>query len=194
MSRATPKDPQFFDSPEALRDWFAAHASTETELIVGFRKVGTGRAGLTWPQSVDEALCVGWIDGLRRGIDAEHYQIRFTPRKRGSHWSAINVRRVPELVAAGRMQPAGLAAFEARSENRTARASFEQDRASVSLSREEQALFKTHREAWAFFNACPEGYRHKAQWMVISAKKPETRARRLQQLIEACAQGIRKWD
>ncbi len=183
--------PHFFDSPEALRDWFTQHAASSTELIVGFVKTATGRAGLTWPQSVDEALCVGWIDGIRHRLDDEHYKIRFTPRKPGSHWSAVNIKRVPELQAEGRMTPAGLAAFEARTEARSRRASYEQE--TVALPPEDLRTFKAHRAAWRFFSATPPGYQRKVIWRVISAKRADTRARRLAQLIEACGRGERLW-
>lgn len=187
-------EPVFFESPEALRDWFAAHAATAKELLVGFHKTHTGRAGLTWPQSVDEALCVGWIDGVRKSIDAERYQIRFTPRKPGSHWSAVNIRRVPELEREGRMQAAGLAAFAARTEARSARASHEQPHEALVFSAADLKRFRQHKAAWTFFSSTAPSYQRKAIWLVISAKKPETRERRLTQLIDGCSQGIRVWD
>lgn len=181
-------EPTFFADADALRRWFARHAATATELHVGFVKRHTGRAGLSWPQSVDEALCFGWIDGVRHRIDDEHYRIRFTPRKRGSHWSAVNIRRVAELQAAGRMQPAGLEAFGARTEARSRRAAYEQDH-DVAFGAAELKAMKSNKAAWRYFEASPPWYRRKATWIVISAKRPETRVRRLEKLIAACAEG-----
>lgn len=185
--------PTFFDSPEELRKWFAKHAATAAELIVGFTKTSTGRAGLTWPQAVDEALCVGWIDGVRHGLDAERYKIRFTPRKPRSHWSAKNINRVAELEALGRMRPAGLAAFAARTEARSRRASYEQE-AEIVFGDEALQAFRKHKAAWRFFAAQPPGYRRKVTWLVISPKRPETRAKRLAHLIAMSAEGKRAWD
>ena len=189
MSHAT----VFFENPEQLRDWFYRNAETATELVVGFVKTGTGCAGLTWPQAVDEALCVGWIDGVRHRIDDKRYKIRFTPRKPSSRWSAVNIRRVPELAALGRMKAAGLAAFRARTEVRSRTASYEQGN-NVILSKAEMRAFKKNKAAWSFFESTPPSYRRKAMWLVISAKRAETRTRRLRQLISACSERKRLWD
>ena len=183
--------PTFFESAQQLGRWFDQHAATASELSVGFLKAGTGRAGLTWPQAVDEALCVGWIDGVRHRIDDEHYRIRFTPRQPNSRWSAVNILRVSELQALGRMKPAGLAAFAARTEARSRTASYEQG--DMALSADDLAIFRRHKQAWKFFESTPPSYRRKAIWLVISAKRPDTRIRRLTQLIEACAEGRRIW-
>ena len=188
-----PSEPIFFADAAALRDWFASHAENAKDLHVGFVKKGTGRGELTWPQAVDEALCVGWIDGIRHRIDDERYRIRFTPRRPGSHWSALNIARVAELEAHGRMQPAGRAAFAARTEERSRQASYEQ-RDEAAFGAEEARLFRENRTAWSFFSDCPPGYQRKATWIVMSAKRPETRQRRLLQLIAGCAKGVREWS
>jgi uncharacterized protein YdeI (YjbR/CyaY-like superfamily) len=136
---------------------------------------------------VDEALCVGWIDGVRHRIDDERYQIRFTPRRPGSHWSNINLRRIAELKAAGRLKPAGLATFEARSKTKTGRASYEQ-KAPVKLSPKVISVFKRNAAAWKYYGTLPPGYKKMVNWWVMSARKNETRMRRLATLVSACAQ------
>lgn len=184
-----PTEPVYFASPQALRDWFAAHAASAKELLVGFHKIPTGRAGLTWPQSVDEALCVGWIDGVRRRIDESRYQIRFTPRSPRSTWSAVNIERVRVLSLEGRMQPAGLAAF-ALCKGPKPRA-FTKETPLAELSPAELKCFRRARAAWAFFEAQAPSYRRKLLWWVTSAKQEATRERRLAALIEASAGGRR---
>jgi len=174
---------QFFAQPADLSDWFAAHHTDETELLVGYRKKGSGRDSVTWPESVDEALCVGWIDGVRRRVDDESYSIRFTPRRPGSVWSATNIARVAQLTREGRMQPAGLAAYERRTEARSAVYAYEQRKA-AQLDTEATAMFRAVPDAWAFFERQAAWYRQSATWWVVSAKRPETRARRLATLIE----------
>ncbi len=134
-------EPTFFATPEDFRAWLDAHHDTETELLVGFHKKGSGRPSITWPESVDQALCFGWIDGVRRRIDDDSYSIRFTPRKQRSNWSAINVARVGELTELGRMHPAGLAAFERRSDDRTAIYAYEQRKA-AKLDAEQERRFQ----------------------------------------------------
>lgn len=153
-------------------------------------KKGTGVASVTWPEAVDEALCVGWIDGVRHRIDNKRYRIRFTLRRRGSHWSNINIRRVAVLKSAGRMKAAGLAAFAARENSKSGRASYEQ-RKTAKLSPQDIKVFKRNAAAWTYYGALPPGYRKTVAWWVISAKKSETRAKRLRTLIEACANGRR---
>lgn len=185
-----PDEPVFFDNPAALRRWFARHARTETVLVVGYMKKGTGVRSITWQESVDEALCVGWIDGVRHRIDEARYKIRFTPRRRGSHWSNINIRRVAELKAAGRMKAAGHAAFAARNPAKSGRAPYEQRKA-AKLSPPDIKTFKRNVAAWKYYRAAPPGYRQLVTWWVVSAKRPETRARRLRILIKACALGRR---
>jgi uncharacterized protein YdeI (YjbR/CyaY-like superfamily) len=182
-------EPRFFATPSALRRWFEAHHATDRELLVGFHKVGSGVPSITWPESVDQALCFGWIDGVRRGIDDASYTIRFTPRKAASTWSAKNIARVAELSEMGVMWPAGLAAFERRSEARSGVYSFEQE--GIELGRTFEKRFRANRSAWAFFREQPPSYRKAATWWVISAKKEETRARRLETLMEDSANGRR---
>jgi uncharacterized protein YdeI (YjbR/CyaY-like superfamily) len=175
-------EPIFFATPADLRVWLEEHHATETELLVGFYKKGSGRPSITWPQSVDQALCFGWIDGVRRSIDDERYSIRFTPRKARSTWSAVNVERVGELTEQGLMHPAGLAAFERRADDDTAIYAYEQ-RTAAALEPAMERRFKQDERAWAWFEAQPPSYRRSATHWVISAKKPETRERRLSQLI-----------
>jgi uncharacterized protein YdeI (YjbR/CyaY-like superfamily) len=175
-------DPTFFETPAEFSSWLAEHHDTATELLVGFFKKGSGKPSITWPESVDQALCFGWIDGIRRGIDDERYTIRFTPRKRRSTWSAVNIKRVGELRELGLMQPAGLAAFEARDEERSAIYSHEQ--AEPALSDDDTAQLRANAIAWEYWEAQPRTYRKAATWWVVSAKKKETRQRRLAALIE----------
>ncbi len=175
-------EPTFFATPDELRSWLEEHHANETELLVGFHKKGSGRPSITWPESVDQALCLGWIDGVRRRIDDASYSIRFTPRKPRSTWSAINVKRVAELTELGLMRPAGLAAFERRSDDRTAIYAHERRKA-AKLEPAMEKRFKQDKRAWAWFEAQPPSYRRTAAHWVISAKKPETRERRLERLI-----------
>ncbi|MDB4887772.1 MAG: bacteriocin-protection protein [Gemmatimonadetes bacterium] len=181
--------PHYFAWADAFRDWLHAHHASERELLVGFWKKGTGQPTMTWSESVDEALCYGWIDGVRRSVDDERYSIRFTPRKPGSIWSRVNMAKVEVLIAAGRMQPAGLAAWERRTDARSGVYLFEQE--SVAFDAESEALFQKHATAWEFFQAQPAGYRKLATGRVMNAKRPETRERRLASLIEASACGER---
>jgi uncharacterized protein YdeI (YjbR/CyaY-like superfamily) len=183
--------PTFFATPAKFRAWLAKHHGTSDELWVGFHKKGTGKPSITWPESVDEALCVGWIDGVRKRIDDESYMIRFTPRRPDSTWSAVNVARVAELTRLGRMRPAGLAAFERRREDRTAVYTYEQPAADVAFDAAAERTFRASRKAWAFFEAQPPGYRKLMTRWVMSAKREETRMRRLASLIETSASGRR---
>ncbi|HEY7740786.1 MAG TPA: YdeI/OmpD-associated family protein [Steroidobacteraceae bacterium] len=183
---ARPKGAIFFESSEALRQWFARYAGTETVLVVGYMKKSTSVASITWPESVDEALCVGWIDGVRHRIDERRYQIRFSPRKARSPWSQINIRRVAALRKAGRMQPSGLAAYAARDKASTRRASYEQTRP-VRLPPRDLKLMRANPAAWKYYRTLPPGYLRMVSWWIISAKKPATRARRLQRFIGMCA-------
>ncbi len=176
--------PLFFATPADFRAWFKKHAATSPELIVGFHKKGTGTPSITWPESVDEALCVGWIDGVRKRIDDDTYQIRFTPRKSTSNWSAINIARVADLTSQGRMQPAGLAAFARRSEAKSGIYAYEQRHSAVH-SPDFEARFRKQKKAWAFFEAQPPGYRKQMIWRIVSAKQEATREKRLLGLIEA---------
>ena len=189
MPTFTPTDITHFRTPTELRNWFAENHTDAQELWVGFHKKGSGRPSITWPESVDEALCVGWIDGIRKSLDNESYVIRFTPRKRTSIWSVVNVNRVAVLTAEGRMQAAGLAAFSARSHAKTGIYAFEQEK--PALTSAIIRVFKKNKAAGKFFEAQPPGYRQQMSWRVTSAKREETRAKRLQQLIEASAAGLR---
>ena len=185
----TPVDITFFSTPNELRAWFAKHHASAQELWVGFHKKGRGKPSITWPESVDEALCVGWIDGVRKSLGEASYVIRFTPRKTTSIWSVVNVNRVAVLTAEGRLLPAGHAAFQARSHAKTGVYAFEQDKPELSAA--DIRTFKTNKVAWKFFEAQPPGYRRQMSWRVTSAKREETRAKRLLQLIDACATGVR---
>ncbi len=177
--------PKFFKTPADFRKWLAANHDSAAELIVGFYKKDSGKASITWPESVDQALCFGWIDGIRRSIDDVSYSIRFTPRRPRSIWSAVNIKRANELTEQGLMQPAGLKAFEARKENRSGIYGYEQR--SAELPAEYEKKLKQNSKAWKFFHAQPPGYRKLMQWRIVSAKKEETRRKRLQTLIDYCA-------
>jgi len=179
--------PRFFASQAAFRKWLDANHDRADELLVGLRKVGTGKVGLTYKQSVDEALCAGWIDGVRRSIDDESYSIRFTPRRARSIWSAVNIRRMHELIALDLVKPEGMRAFEARDEARTKLYSYENR--TRGLNADYEAQFRANAKAWQYFEAQPPWYRHTSSWWVMSAKKEETRARRLATLIDVSAKG-----
>jgi uncharacterized protein YdeI (YjbR/CyaY-like superfamily) len=181
--------PRFFVTPEKLRAWFEQHHATSEELLLGYHKVGTGKRSVTWAESVDEALCFGWIDGVRRSIDDGRYTIRFTPRRARSVWSRKNLARYAELEAEGRVHASGRRTFDARDEELTGQYSFEQDKAE--FTREQARTFRANRKAWAFFQSQPPSYRTPATWWVVSAKKEETRARRLATLIDDSARGER---
>ena len=177
--------PTFFPTSADFRRWLEQNHDSAKELWVGFLKKATGRPSITWPDSVDEALCFGWIDGIRKTIDSESYKIRFTPRKPNSIWSAVNTRRAEALTREGRMTQAGLKAFQARNPEKTAVYSFERE--SAQLTPEHEALFKANPAAWEFFQSQPPGYRKIAAWYVLSAKQESTRLRRLQTLIQDSA-------
>ena len=178
--------PRFFATPEKFRAWLAKNHGKAPELLVGFYNKGSGKPSIDWPQSVDEALCFGWIDGVRRNIDVDSYSIRFTPRRARSVWSAINIRRVKALSKEGRMSEAGLAAYQRRSKDRTAIYAYEQ-RATAKLDASETRLFKADPGAWKFFSKLAPSYRHKALYWVTSSRKPETREKRLAWVITASA-------
>jgi uncharacterized protein YdeI (YjbR/CyaY-like superfamily) len=180
--------PTFFSTPARFRAWLKAHHASHKELLVGFYKKGTGKPSITWPESVDEALCFGWIDGVRRSLGDEAYSIRFTPRKSKSNWSTKNVARVAELEKLRRMTPAGSRAFEARTSERTGVYSFERTKAARLLPREEKKL-RANAKAKAFFDSRPPWYRRAALHWVTSAKRAETRERRLAELIRCCERG-----
>ena len=172
----------FFKTPADFRNWLKKNHAVEHELWVGFYKKDSGKPSITWPQSVDEALCFGWIDGIRKSIDDVSYMIRFTPRKPISTWSAVNIRRVAELKDKGLMRPAGLKAFELRREYRSGIYSYEQR--SVELPDPYLSQLKKHKAAWKFFEAQTASYRKNVNWWILGAKREETRQKRLAELIE----------
>jgi uncharacterized protein YdeI (YjbR/CyaY-like superfamily) len=180
--------PRFFATAAKWREWLERHHRTAGELWVGFHKRATGRPSMTWPESVDQALCFGWIDGVRKRLDESSYVIRFTPRRKGSIWSSINLARVKELTRLGLMRPAGLSAHEGRTPAKAGLYSYEQ-RKTAALPAPMERQFKRNRKAWAFFQEQPAWYRQTAVWWVVSAKKEQTRERRLTALIEDSAAG-----
>ena len=181
------KEPIFLASPGEWRAWLQEHDATDTEVLVGLFKKATGRPTITWSEAVDEALCFGWIDGIRRRVDDQAHSIRFTPRKARSTWSAVNIDKAQRLIAEGRMTPAGLRAYEARTEDNSRIYAFEQG--NVELPPEAQARLRADDAASRYWESQPAGYRRIATWWVISAKRPETRETRLATLIEDCAAG-----
>jgi uncharacterized protein YdeI (YjbR/CyaY-like superfamily) len=181
-------EPVFFADAAELRAWFAAHHADAPELLVGYYKKHTGRPSVQHTEAIEQALCFGWIDSIGRRIDDERYQVRFTPRRKGSVWSAVNVAKIAELTAAGLMHPAGLAAFESRKPERVAVYSYEQPADAV-LDEQQTARFQGEEAAWKWFSAQPASYRRAAVHWVVSAKREETRQRRLTQLITDSAAG-----
>lgn len=182
--------PTFFATPQEFRAWLSAHHDKEGELWVGFHRKATGRPSMTWPESVDEALCFGWIDGLRKTVDAASYKIRFTPRRPTSTWSAVNIARVAELTREKRMQPAGLKIFRERTEAKSGVYAYEQ-RDTAAFDARAEKDFRSNGKAWSFFQAQPPGYRKTLTWWVVSAKQPTTREKRLRRLIAESAAGRR---
>jgi len=181
--------PTFFSSALEFHRWLASNHDSSYELLLGFHKKTSGLKSITYPEALDEALCFGWIDGVRRNLNETSYTIRFTPRKPKSIWSLVNVRHVERLKKAGRMRSSGLAAFERRDAKRTGIYSFENR--PKELSPEFQKLFRANKKAWEFFKAEPPYIKRTVAFWVMSAKKEETRIRRLQQLIEGSAKGKR---
>jgi len=181
--------PKFFRTPADFGTWLEENHATATELWVGFYTKDSGKPSITWPESVDQALCFGWIDGIRKRVDEISYQIRFTPRRGGSIWSAINIKRAKEFVRQKQMRPTGLKAFAARIENKSGIYSYEQR--STELSEPCAKLLKKNKAAWNFFGKQPPSYRKMIGWWIISAKKEETRMARLAKLIGVSAKGKR---
>jgi uncharacterized protein YdeI (YjbR/CyaY-like superfamily) len=179
--------PRFFATPDEFRAWLEENHETADELLVGFWKKATGKPSMDWAQAVDQALCFGWIDGVRRGRDEESYVNRFTPRRKGSRWSQRNVERVEELTKQGLMKPAGLAAFERRDPDSV----YSYESFAANFDPEGEKRFKADRKAWEFFQSQPPGYQRIARYWVMNAKKAETRERRLTKLIEDSAAGRR---
>ena len=188
MTSLEPTAVTHFESPAAFRDWLRAHHSQRDELWVGYWKKSTGRPSITWEESVDEALCFGWIDGIRKRVDDESYTIRFTPRRSNSTWSRRNIDRYQALETVGRIEASGAAAYEVRTEENSGRDSFEQE-TPLSLTDDYLARLKSDADAWADWQSRPPGYRRKATHWIMSAKRESTRERRLAALIEDCAAG-----
>ena len=184
----SPFEPIFFESQAALRDWLEANHETAPELFVGGWTKASGRQGVTWEQIVDEALCVGWIDSIRRSLPDGAWSQRLTPRRKGSNWSRVNIENIARLTSEGRMRPAGLAAYERRTEARTGIYSYEQ-RHDARLSADEERTFQANAAAWAWFQSRPPGYRTSAIWWIVSARREDTRQRRLASLIDESAAG-----
>jgi len=187
MAKLEPTDVRFFATAAELRDWFDANHETAPELWLGQYKKGSGRPSVTWAEAVDEALCVGWIDGILKRIDDISHVQRLTPRRKGSNWSAVNVRNVERLIAEGRMRPAGIAAFEARTPERTGIYSYERE--VEQLSDEEIERFRADDLAWADWEGRSPSYRRAATNWITTAKQRATRERRLATLIEDCRAG-----
>jgi len=181
--------PRFFKTPGDLRAWFSDHGSTTRELLVGFYKKDSGKPSVTYHEALDEALAVGWIDGVRRSRSADSYTIRFTPRTPKSYWSLVNTKRAKDLIAGGRMTKAGLAACALRDEAKTKKYSYEREQAAFGPG--ELRALRAEKAAWKFFEAQPPGYRKLIAFFVMSARKEETRARRLAMLLQHCREGRR---
>lgn len=185
-------EPQFFETPAAFRAWLKKHHATAGELIVGFHKVHAVRAGkasITWPESVAEVLCFGWIDGVRKSLDENTYTIRFTPRRATSKWSAVNVRLMAELEAAGKMTDAGRAVFAKRRD--AGSSGYKAQKKDGTLDAARLKEFKKHATAWEYYSSQPPGYQRMAAWWVMHAKREETRDQRLRKLIESSESGKR---
>src|SRR5713101_2255210 len=178
-----PPKPTFFPTPSDFRAWFESHHDKFQELFVGFHKKSSGKPSITWPESVDAALCFGWIDGVRKSIDDTSYTIRFTPRRPTSTWSAINIKRVQQLKKMGLMHAAGLKAFASRSAKKSAIYSYEQ-RKNPKFTREQEKQFRANKTAWEFFRSQAPWYQRVTTYWVISAKREETKIKRLSLLIE----------
>lgn len=177
----------FFPTPADFRAWLEQNHDKETELWVGFYKKGSEKPSITWPESVDQALCFGWIDGIRKSIDTESYKIRFTPRKPNSIWSAVNLKKMDELMAQGLVMPAGMAIYEKRNLKKQEIYSFEQE--NIELGETYQNQFQANAKAWELFQGMPPSYRKTAIWWVISAKQESTRLKRLAVLMECSEAG-----
>jgi uncharacterized protein YdeI (YjbR/CyaY-like superfamily) len=182
--------PLFFTTPAAFRAWLKKHHKTEPEVIVGFYRKDSGKPSITWSEAVDEALCFGWIDGVRHKVSADAYSNRFTPRRPTSTWSAINIAKVAELTRQKRMQPAGLAAFAKRTEARSRTYTYEQDD-DGSFEPAIEKVFRANKKAWAFFQAQPPGYRRLIARWTCKAKQQATKLGRLDKVMAACESGRR---
>ncbi|MDH7461400.1 YdeI/OmpD-associated family protein [Chitinophagaceae bacterium 26-R-25] len=183
--------PVFFEKKSDFRKWLQKNHKKETELLVGFYKVGSSKASMTWPESVDEALCFGWIDAVRRSIDDESYQIRFTQRKSDSIWSAINIKKVEELTKQGLMQPAGLESFAKRTEKKSR--IYPHENEEMELASEYKKLLTANKKAWQYFQALAPSYKKLSVSWVMTAKQNDTQLKRLQQLITDCEAETNRW-
>jgi uncharacterized protein YdeI (YjbR/CyaY-like superfamily) len=179
----------FFASPSEFRNWLEQHHATATELLVGFYKKASGKPSITWPEAVEEALSFGWIDGVRRNLDEGSYTIRFTPRRPGSIWSSVNIQHIDRLAKLGRMTPAGLQAFEARDQKKSKSYSYEASARQLGTPYEQR--FRADPQAWDFFQAQAPSYQKAANWWVMSAKREETRLKRLAVLMADSRDGRR---
>ncbi len=172
----------FFSNQREFRDWLKRNHRKETEIIVGFYKVGTGKPSMTWPESVDQALCFGWIDGIRKSIDEESYCIRFTPRNPSSNWSAVNIKKAEELIKKGLMEPAGLALYKNRKADKSGKYSYENKPAKLPAGYEKR--FKANKEAWRFFTSQAPSYQKSVFYWILSAKRQATQISRLEKVIK----------
>ena len=188
MKKGSEDNPIFFKGPADYRKWLEKNHTSAKELWIGFYRKATGKPSLTWEQTVAESLCFGWIDGIRKSIDAESFKQRVTPRRPTSIWSQVNIRKIGELTVAGRMTDAGRAVFEKR--DRTKAYSFE-NRSIAELGPDAVKKFRANRKAWSFWESQPAGYKRLASWYVISAKQDATRQRRLEEVIADSAAGRR---
>ena len=186
MASPSPTEPIFFDSPKAFRAWLEKHHASASEVVVGLWRAHTRKPTITWNQGIDQALCFGWIDGVRHPLTPDSYSIRFTPRRPGSQWSRVNIEKVKALRAAGLMTPAGETAFENRVEGKPRAYSPKME---VAFAPGQEEEFRRNKEAWAFFERQAPSWKHKWTWGVSAAKSEEARARRLKKLIDACAAG-----
>src|ERR1044072_8913333 len=181
--------PKFFTSPEQFRKWLARKHDRAAELLVGFHKKSSGEKSIVYAEALDEALCFGWIDGVRRSFDETSYTIRFTPRKPRSIWSLVNVRHVERLTKEGRMRPAGIEAYARRDPKRTGIYAFENR--PREFSPEFEKAFRQNKKAWSFFEKQPPGYKRLMVFRIMEAKKEETRLKRFKELVDLCEQGLR---
>jgi uncharacterized protein YdeI (YjbR/CyaY-like superfamily) len=189
LTKAPEMEATFFEKPADFRKWLEKNHAKKTELLVGFYKVGCDKPSITWPESVDEALCFGWIDGVRKSIDADSYSIRFTPRKPTSIWSAINIKKMEELKKKGLMKPAGLASFEKRKEAKSKIYIYENETAA--LNKEFEKKFKSNKKAWAFFQAQAPWYKKLTIGRIMNAKQEKTQSSRFEELLKASEEARR---
>ncbi|MBK7810090.1 MAG: YdeI/OmpD-associated family protein [Saprospiraceae bacterium] len=183
--------PQFFKDQDEFRNWLEKNHLKETEIFVGFYKINSGKASMTWSQSVDQALCFGWIDGVKYSIDDESYKIRFTPRKKNSIWSAVNINKFEKLKTLGLLKPEGIASFNLRKESRSKIYAFENEE--IKFSPEFEKIFKSNKKAWDYFQSLAPSYRKPSSNWVMSAKQESTRLKRLMELIAESEVETNKW-